>query len=433
MSESASSPDEPRGENRLFGKHKWRGKLFSADSRFGRAPENLESTDDDIVDFLKTRPKAGPQSAPLAPRIDVATGSRHPTALDDQDDSVVDVYRRPKPRQNKGLRVRFETDPPEYIGFGGDEAELPSKDVFRSFKDSSERPPSQEPPHASTNDQRSKAYGPPTDPYEETSFRFSPLKRRPTGIDGELLAEASHHAGHDQEAVQSAFSASRTLSPRPRNEEQDLDPDLPDKDVRNLTHNSSPASDDLSYDQSYTWQEAETTSHGPTRHFVAPPPKSVPTNSLTTSEPPEPPYVSQEASSASYNFTPATKNLPNLPDSGHQCQDSQDVSLSQKCKPLSLPTVAKSVGDESLDDFDSRVRRFRDLFRLSASAHVDIMAVSFERWVMVSAWWFLRGRGQLEITIRGKSMATAPLMLRATVGFLWSCKHMSTLQRLGGF
>ena len=411
MSESASSPDEPRGENRLFGKHKWRRKLFSADSRFGRAPENLESTDDNIVDFLNTaRPKAGPQSAPFASCIDVAAGSRHPTALDDPDDSVVDVYRRPKPRQNKGLRVRFESDPPEYIGFGGDEAELPSKDVFRSFTDSSERPPSQEPPHYNTNDQRSQAYGPSTNPYDETSFRLSPLKRRPTGIDGEFLTEESHHAGHDQEAIRSAFSASRTMSPRPPNEEQDLDLDLPDNDVGKLTLSSSPASDDLSYDKNYTWQAAETTSHGPTRHFVAPPPKSLPTNSLITREPPEPPYASQEASSASYSFTPATKSLPNLPDSGHQRvrQDSQNVSISQKNKPLALPTVSKSVGDESLDDFDSRVRRFRDLFRLNASAYVDIMAVSVERWVMVSAWWFLRGRGQLESTIRGKSRATAP-------------------------
>lgn len=410
MSESASSPDEPRGENRLFGKHKWRGKLFSADNRFGRAPDNLETTDDGIVHFLNTtRSRAGPQSAPFAPRIDVTAGSRHPTSLDDQDDPVVDVYRRPKPRQNKGLRVRFESDPPEYIGFGGDEAELPAKDVFRSFTDSSERLLSQEPPHHNTNDQRSQAYGPSTESYDETSFQLSRLKRRPTCIDGELLAEESHHAGYDQEATQSAVSASRTMSPRLRNEEQGLNPDLPDKDVGNPTHSSSPASNDMSYDQKYTWQVAETTSHGPPRHFVAPPPKSLPTNSLTTREPPEPPYASQEASSASYNPSPITKDLPNLPDSGQRVrQHSPDVSPRQQHTPLSLPTVSKSIGDESLDDFDSRVRRFRDLFRLNASAHVDLMAVPFERWVMVSAWWFLKGRAQLESTIRGKPMPAAP-------------------------
>ena len=323
MSESVPSPDDSQGENKLFGKHKWRGKFFSADSRFGRAPENLESTDDDITKFLHTiRPKAAPQSAALAPRIDVATGARRPSAaLDDQNDTVVDVYRRPKPRQNKGLRVRFESSPPVVIGVGGDEAELPSKEVFGSFADPvrSERPPIQEPPDYNTNDQRSQAYGRSTDPYDETSFRPSPLNRSSSGIDGELIAEESLHAGHDQEAVQSA-------------------------------------------------------------------------------------------SSEIHNFPRTTKDLPNLPDSGHQHirQDSHDFSPSPNDKQLSLPTVSK-VGDESVDDFDSRVRRFRDLFRLNASAHVDIRALPFERWVMICAWWFLRGRGGLESAMRRKSSANVPV------------------------
>lgn len=407
MSESVSPPDESRGEKRTFGKHKWRGKLFPAESKFGRAPRNLDNANEDVANFLHTnRPRAGSQLEPLAPRIDVAADLRRPSsALGDPNDTVVDAYRRPKPRQNKGLCVRFESAPTVIIGIGGDEAELPPKDVRSSFTDSvrSKRPPNQDLPHYNSNEQCSKTLGPSTDPYEETSFRPSHLKRRPTGMDVELLAEESPHAGHDQEVLQSASLGSQTLPLRPRNQMQHLDPYLLGEDFRHLTHSSSDG-------QGYPWHAAETTGHGPTRHLAAPAPRSLPTNSLTTHEPPEPADVSQEASSASYNFIPAIENVPKPTNSEPHCigQDPRDDPQGPRCKPPSLPAVSVSVGDESLNDFDSRVRRFRDLFRLNASAHVDVMGVSFERWLMVSAWWFLRGRGGLESAMSVKASANAP-------------------------
>lgn len=415
MSESMASPQESAGENKLFGKHKWRVKLFSADSRFGRAAENHQSTDDDIANFLHTtgaRPEARPRSGPLAPHSDAGTGSGRSSATqEDQNHPIVDVYRRPKSRQNKGLHVRFESAPPAIIGVGGDETELPSRHVSKSFADSvgSRISPSREPSHYNTNDQRSHEYGRSTDPYNETSFRPLCLQRRPTGVDDEPLADDAHHAGHDRETVQSAFAGTRKLSPRRRDEEQNLDLDLQRKDILEVSYEPSSASEDPSFDQSCTWQTAETRSRGPTRHSDIPPPEALRANSLTPSELPEPLYVPQEASSSSYYVRPASRDLPKLPDPGRQGigQDSEVVSHNPEDKLLSLRTVAQSLEDESLDDFDSRVRRFDDLFRLNASAHVDIMAVPFERWVRISAWWFLKGRGGLENAVRRKSSVPA--------------------------
>lgn len=384
---------------------------------FGRAVESLDNTDDGIAKFLHTagtRPEAGPQPAPLAPHVDVTADSSGPSAAStNQDDTLVDVYRRPKPGQNKGLRVRFESAPPTVIGVGGDEAGLPARDVSRSFADSfePERSSSREPLRYNTNDQRSQVYGQSIDPYDETPFRPSSLKRRSTGIDDEILAAETHHAEHDRQAVQSAFSGTRRLSPRPRNEKQDLDLDIRKRDVMNSPCRPSSANEYLPDDDSYTWQKAESKSQGATRHLVAPPSESLPAKSLTPSEPLEPMYVSQNASSSSScDFPPATTYLSKLPDSGNESipQGSQDVSHSLKNKPLSLRTVAKSHGDESLGDFDARVRRFNELFRLNASAHVDILAVPFERWVTISAWWFLRGRGGLESALRTGSTVIAP-------------------------
>lgn len=395
---SESSPEEPRGEIKFFGKHNWRGKLFSADSRLGEVVDILETTHDDIDTFLNragTTPEAGPQSAPLAPRIDVAAGSRPTSAASvDREDTIIDVYRRPKPRQNKGLRVRFVLSS-TVIGVGGDEAELPSRDVSRSFADlvRSER---------SSSKERSQEHGRSTDPYEEASFRPSSLQRRPTGADDQLIAEEPRHAGHDREAFQSAYPGIRKVSTQARNGEQDVDP-LNERDVRVLTCGPPPTSKDLSNDQSYTWQTRETGDYGVTRRLVAPR-EALLANPLTPNESPEPPRMSQEY------FPRPTKDLSKLPDSGHQGidQNFQDVSHNPKSKPLPLPTASNSPGNESLDDFDSRVGRFSDLFRLNASARVDIMAVPFDRWVRISAWWFLRGRGGLEDAMRGKSSPIAP-------------------------
>lgn len=411
MPESLSSPEESRAEIKLFGKHKWRGKLFSASSRFGRDVDNLEGTDDDIANFLNTadiRPEAGPQSAPLAPAIDIVAGSRTPSASQvDQDDTTVDVHRRAKPSHSKGLSVRFESAPPAIIGVGGDEAELPSRDVSKSFTNSVryERSPSREPSHYNADDQRSEK-----DPNDETSFRPSSLRRRPTGIDDELVAEESHHAGYDREANQAAFAGIRKLSPRSRNQGQDLEYDLRERDFANFSHESSSVGEDLSYHQSYTGQTAEIISHGGTRHLGVPPLETLPANSLTPAESPLPPYVSQDASSSRGFVPPVNEDLPKLQGSEHQGnrQDTQDVSKSPKDKLLSLRTAGKSLGDESLNEFDSRVRRFNSLFRLNVSADVDVMAVPLKRWVRTSAWWFLRGRGGLEIAIRGNSSSVAP-------------------------
>ena len=410
MSESASSPEESPGENKLLGKHKWRMKLFSADSKFGRAAEKLESNDDDIANFLHTtsaRPEVEPRRPPLVPHTDAAAASAGSSAAQgNQDHAIVDIYRGPKARRNKGLHVRFESKPPEVIGVGGDEAELPSRDVSGSFAGllEIETPPSQKLLYHNTSDQSSCAYGRLTHPYDEDPSRRLFLKRRPTGVDDELLVDASHHAGSDREVVQSTFAGIRNVSPRPRDEEQRMNLDGQKGHARGISLLKSTESEASSYGHSQSWQAAEISRDRAAQHLDVLPPKVLSASFLTPSGSPKPLDVSHEASSSRNDAVPATRDLPKLPNTGQHGSGrvSQDVSHSENDKPLSLRTIAQNFGDESLDDFDSRVRRFNDLFRLNASAHADIMAVPFERWITISAWWFLKGREALESAVRRK-------------------------------
>ena len=415
MSDSVSSPGEPRGENKFFTKPKWRGKLFSVDGRFGRAVGNAESTDEDINRFLHTsdlRTGASIRSAPLAPRIDVDVALRQPpVASVVQDDGIVDVYRRPKPRQNKGLRVRFQSNPPEIIGIGGDEAELPSRDVSNSFRHPlrSEKSPSREQPHYTGRDQHSEEYGRSGDSEEELPLRFSSPKRRPSNVHHELFGAESFNIGHGREAIQPAPARLPESSPQPRGVGQDFDLDIRTEDG-NLFFQPPPANEKASFDKRYNRQTAETRTLGTAGYKDVTPPEASSVNHFTLNEPPGSPYTVREAFSQSQYPPPATRDLLEFPNSAHRGtrQDLKDASHDSKEKPLSLRSVAKGLGEEFSEDFDLRVRRFNDLFRLNASSHVDMMALPFERWIRASVWWFLKGRGGLENTVRAKSSAIAP-------------------------
>lgn len=410
MSDIVSSLEEPPGESKHTGKHKWRGKFFSADSKFGRAAKNLDKNNDEIASFLHTA-SSGPRSTPLVPRVDVATGLEQPAAASvNQEDRIVDVYRRPKPRQNKGLCVTFDSAPPVVIGVGGDEAELPSRDVLRSSADSlrPEQSPSPEHPNCNASDQYPEAHGRLPNRYNETCFQ-APFLQESAGVDYKSDTEESHHAGHDRGAVQSAFAGIRNQSSQPGGEQHNLYLSLRKREVRNGSYKLSAAKEDASHSQSLNQQTVGTSFQRVTQQPDVPSPEHYRADSLDSSNSPEARYDFEEASSSGHQFPSTTRDPRKLPDAGYQRFHQDSLELSQpKDTPVSLLSAAKSFEDDSLEDFDSRVRRFNDLFRLNASAHVDIMTVSLERWVTISAWWFLRGREGLERAVRAKVSAIAP-------------------------
>ena len=385
-------------------------KLFSADGKSGRAAAEKLESNEDIANFLHTtsaRPEVGPPRPPLVPRTDVTASAASSAAQSSQDHANVDIYRGPKTRRNKGLHVRFESKPPEVIGFGGDEAELPSRDVSGSFVGLLEigTPPSKNMLYHNTSDQSSRAYGRSTHPYDEDPSQRLFLTRRPTGVDDEVPMDEPHQAGSDREVVQSTFARIRNVSPRPRDEKQRMDLDGQKRHAWDVSLLRSTESETSSSGHSQSWQAAENSRDMAARHLNVSPPKVLSASSLTPSGAPKPLDVSHEASSSRNDAVFANKDLPKLPNTGQHDTSpvSQDVSHSENDKPFSLRSIAQDFGDESLDDFDSRVRRFNDLFRLNASAHADIMAVPFERWIAISAWWFLKGREALESTVRRKS------------------------------
>lgn len=113
-------------------------------SKWGKLLHKNESSDkqfklnEDVVDFLK--PSTEKERIPgegtrqlAAPRIDVAAAQRWPDAADvKRVAAAAEPTFSAKPRRKKNLTVAFVRTPPEIIGEGGDESEMPVVEVSRA-------------------------------------------------------------------------------------------------------------------------------------------------------------------------------------------------------------------------------------------------------------------------------------------------------------
>lgn len=438
MPEDRSPPEEARSENTSSGKHKWRGKLFSVERKFGRSAGDLESTEDDVASFLQSatpRPKAENQPAKSAHPINNDAAPRPPAATRNSETATtVDVYRRPKPRQNKGLRVKFETAAPKIIGVGGEEAEQPSILISKSLRDvpSYRQSKTKDFLRDSTQDQPEVEPRPLPASVDKPSFQPAPLQRKATGFSEIIGGNISDVEGHRQDT--NALSCPVTpvkgkALPQPAHKIHDDTGYIPTKGSQGAYQDLSPRNN-KQFDGDANLQVGKR-GHGFTGSITFSSPDMLAINSVTPSPSPQPPPEYREAQS-SYEFPPAAPfaqitRLPietKHPDRALAAKETPAVSDS---KIYSLRNIAKGLGDNSLDEFDSQVRRFNDIFRLGISAHINTMDLSFARWISMSVWWFLMGRAGLESEVRS-SRDLSPALKQAYVNLAkawWIVKEVT--------
>ncbi|MCJ1453816.1 hypothetical protein MMC28_004165 [Mycoblastus sanguinarius] len=441
MSESVSPPEELRSDHKSFGKRKWRGKLFSSDGKFGKGGENIESNDDDIANFLHAaviRPEAKGQNSLQAPQVNAAAAPRWPsTTQDPQSNTIVDVYRRPKPRQNKGLKVSFQSTAPEIIGEGGDEAELPAKDVLLSIPavTQPELSPFLKSARTDKDDRELSAEKLLPDFDSDAHFRPPPVHRRPTGFQDFFVEQQSPDKKASPKDPMTDVSSSRNNEqlPYPTHHLQEqnfkyVKPDdkyifpygsslnTGDVDSKDMFQHISPLGNEkvgtfasqslMNGIEGIIDREREISLDIPSPEFLL-------GNSLTPGASPQALPLSKNVSSSSYGF-PNTKPAAQTHAKLQPSQTTRAKAELDKEQPLpttepkafSLRNVAKSLGTDALDEFDGRVRRFNDVFQMGVSAQGGLAGISLAQWVRTSTWWFLKGRSQLESTVRSKSRTT---------------------------
>ena len=431
MSESVSPPEDSRTEHKNFNIHKWRGKLFSSEAKSGKGERAIESNDDDIAKFLQaaaTTPEAPSKRQALAPRIDTSVAPRWPNATDvsQPGTTLVDVYRRPKARQNKGLHVSFSSAAPKVIGEGGDEAELPSKDVSLSSStaERSDLPAASQPLRSKNYQQRLEAIEDPPNADIEASFRPTSLPRRSTGLGDDSIAKRPSE--HDSRFAESVSALSQSSN----HEQYSRSPDRVQAQTYNIKTNvadGDPLDAYISNPNDGTSDRFAQNGNDRNARFNVDAKQG---------------HVDQVAGAHSQNMVDVSNPFANplKYESSHQensvgsnaslsgdkmkyqtttGQSVTDLSTNQSYrtieergsdqfeqKALSLRNVAKGFGRDALDDFDRRVQRFNNVFRMGVEVQKELGAIPFARWIIISSWWFLKGRAQLESAVRSKPNST---------------------------
>lgn len=422
MTENASVFDQVLNDQRTSAKHRWRGKLFSTEGKLKKNVEASEKSDHNVSDFLRpagsTTGSRTTQDLPPT-RLDTSAARRWPSAAEVIQTATKSTDRPKKPPRKPGLHVTFESTPPELIGEGGDEAELPATAVSRRRRSAQPRPLSTigAVGGAAINPQQlqqGKQLSPLTDQFvldKDKTFRPPLLQRRPTGLDEPPKKSDFDFADHDTRPDSSdmAVPVPSTLSPGDRLE------------------NPEPCKDGESGDSPPAIVEDTVPARG--SHSPRPAPRSavsdivsllqVPSfdlglsglsweNSLTPIPSPQPPPLPNNLPISNRQLQPITTDYfesshtrePNGVSQTDVQKKEETLKSTSEARAFSIRDVAKHLGGDALNDFASRVQRFSDLFQIAATVTAPVMEFPFSQWIRTSAYWFLKGRGELENAVR---------------------------------
>ena len=450
MPESSSAVEQPRNDRKTPGRHNWRAKLFASDKTKGDDKQKELGLATDVSDFLNgagSNTSAKVSIGPPTPGFDVPTAQDWPsvarasrlgteTAVQGegpfQHFTPTNAASPRKRAGDNGLRVRFTDLAPLIIGEGGDEAEMPPKDILKQRwrlelgrgEDRSDAENGEVTVEKSLHGQLSN----PSASVDQNFFNdshtvsFGTLIRN---ITSELRQEAKvpqEEIGFTLDEEDSSIVASSegnedaqgatTLSlhaPTPNAAATTTQSRVRLEQGRELHLNvemSSPSLDNTAIKHA----EDPLTSRPPlaTRGYTPSDIESIANDSLCTLPSPQPPSQTQANSFHSHDPASLAPRKPSQPNGGlttfrdpvQQCDP--PIDNVPKATPLSLRTVAHAVGSDALDDFARRVQHYNSLFRSTAAAGRPNTDTTFVEWTRAATWWFLKGRGYLERVIRSR-------------------------------
>lgn len=382
------------------------GKLFGKEKK----PSSVEEVSDFLhgpsTDKLYTTSSTPASNTPPRPpvlgRIDTSNARRWPTA------AQVNTVRRnrsasPK-RSRKGLVVRFAEAQPEVIGEGGDECASPTAEIAEALRSRAATIPQQKqnrrpgppPPYGSQ--------GPANKSGDPDMFRPEPLRRTQTGF--------STIAGND--------SPSENEPPQPyKNQRNET---TYHSDSRAGSHGSFTAKAEAAMRASEgkalvravsgNFAERDLALAALTANENSQPREAIHLNTVKNTQlsslpglpinsfgRPETPSDSEKSNPPVTEESPSSFSRPSTTNSASAVDSPPPPS---RAPTFNLKDAAMAIGDDALNDFAKRTSHMFTLFRLSAELLKPLPSCSLEELVRGALWWFLKGRSELESSIRDR-------------------------------
>ena len=434
MADSNGEDEQSRERSRSLASlsaSRWREKLKEKANKFSKGRSGNEHHDANVSDFLGQSSVSATDSRPSNLGLTIPTEDK----LDPGNYAPIPTTTFRKRNKPKGLRVTFSTQEPEVIGEGGDESEIPSKDVVGTWKgpkpsprSSSEMPDNKNlalppslasPTHLTPPGPRSPPGLAPDG--KEASFRQSFLQRAPTRrpIGGweqrrqsmnmeEGLVQA--HKSEDFEGPQPAKIDAPILAPTPMIAEPSSIP-VDSNHVRLALATERSSASPLQEARSRQPSDASFVAYNPSMPKVAPPLSRSPQNLPVPSQTQNNVHV-QRAASPNDSARPMAdaRPRPGQPRKEPSPQRSRSATAAavvnkQGGYTQDIPVLdheGGTTGQAESEDFYTRIQHLRGVFRLAAEKSVDIENKALEHWLRMSAWWFLRGKAALEKSSRSR-------------------------------
>ena len=443
---------------------RWREKLKDKASKLtAKAPERGATSHDDVSAFLRPEsaqssysshtgpPQPPPYSSPLASQRTSPAPPDNARPSPDRNRPPW-KFRRKLPR---GMHVNFTSQEPEIIGEGGDESEIPSKDVRGTWAGPGPTVPEAPKPKPAPPDALLAGGGPggprPTTQNsrisdEEAAKRMS-LARNPT----RKPVGGWHHKRRSmnmEEGLVQAQMGDRATNGPPNI----LGGDIEKSPVTSPSAGMGYAPLDAQWASMQSLQDDErpTSSrsdgqssllggfkaYNPTMSGAAPSSAPAPSSYSSSARiqedelSPATSYSSSARRETSAISSPRESLEDRRPrqslDDRRSCDDAPEpqhslASFMPKKQGSSTSYHPPSrdnhehehehehdpipEGQEESEDFYARVQHLRGVFRLAAEKCQDIEAKEIEHWLRAAAWWFLRGKSTLEGNLRA---AAAP-------------------------
>lgn len=386
--EDALLGSNPDHKSRI--RHKLREKLSRRDSKPSK--EN-ETRDEEIHSFLHA-PNHG-RSASTNLETGFPSGLNPPVGTDLPYNAASSQVKAKRPRQ-PNLSVRFATEAPTIIGEGGDEAVLPVTEL-QSFRVLPLEP-------AIESLSKSNVEVSDTAPHSEF-FRPRALQRRSIefqsdGPDNSRQEHDSMAKDRDQEST----NISRSFRSSLKNKTLKEDPQL----VRSVLAESRDPFDQALSQDSGTQNPSSNSLHLPLQD-----PATSFANSLTPLTPPQPPGSLATSTDSDPVFVALSRDASQDPvmitrrspeRETEQSRHQTAPRVAAENRGLSLRGIAKGLGDDAFSDFATRVQSFRNVFFLGLEARPE---PSLRDWVTAASWWFLKGRSELESSVRSEPKGSA--------------------------